>query len=161
MFKKICLLSLVLAFAIPLVAANISPSGRRGDPDDWFILVRNGDASVAITHGTPMIWDTAETDGVDVTSTSSTDDELIAGIVPDDSSSVGRLNEAVNENAFFWLQIRGFNEDAIVNVADDVTVGQSVGTTNVSGEIGDGDGLGVCVEARSGVRAGIFVNPDN
>ena len=46
MFKRFCFIILVIAFVIPMLAANIPQTGRRGSPDDWYIMVRNGDPSI-------------------------------------------------------------------------------------------------------------------
>lgn len=143
-------------------ALQISSDGVRGDANRIFTAVFN-DAGSTLTSGTVVIWDTGAADPTDaglgayVTTTTSADSNLAAGVVH--SSSI--VDQGVGA-----IQIYGAREVLTADGTDrPTTVGGAVGTTTVAGQAGTGTGLGVLLRtSNSGSdneNEWIFINPSN
>jgi len=157
------LLALLLAGAAPVWAVSISSTGERGDSNRITTTVRNNSGS-ALTSGAVVVWDSSPdavaNEGAWVTTTTSADSNLVAGVVEDDSIADGALGTIV-----VYGPIIANYANATDGSAD--TAGTAVGTTTVAGQYGNGTGLGVIIAGTAPVGVGdltrlkIFVNPSN
>jgi len=161
--KKLIAISLavLLLASGQAYALTVSSDGVRGDANKVYTAVFNNSGS-ALTSGSVVVWDTAaatsgDSLGAYVTTTTSADSNLCAGVVQSDSipaSGVGTL------------QIYGPRRVKTADSTDRPTsAGTAVGTTTVAGNAGSGTGLGVLLRTSgSGVDGElewIFINPSN
>lgn len=159
------------AFAGIQLSAGGDPARSEGGGDANRILTAVfNDSGSALTSGTVVIWDTGNTDPDDagfgywVTTTTSADSNLVAGVVLSDSIPDQGVGTIVTYGPAYARH--AFSTDGATD-----TVGTAIGTTTVAGEYGTGTGLGVKLETTansdSGDRVGdnklmlIFVNPSN
>lgn len=143
-------------------ALQISSSGDRGDANRIFTAVLN-DSGGTLTSGTVVIWDTGAGDpanaglGAYVTTTTTADSNLVAGVVHQSS---------IVDQGIGAIQIYGAREVLHANSTDrQGTVGGAVGTTTVAGQSGSGTGLGCLLRTSGsgvdGENEWIFINPSN
>ena len=85
--------------------------------------------------------------GTYITTTTSADHDLVAGVVDDDSCA---------DQAYCRVQVRGPRRVQCADSSDAVTSGQAVGTTTVAGNCGGGSGLGRALEAGNGADGGVL-----
>ena len=162
--KKILsiMLAILLLASGQAFALQISSSGDRGDANCIFTAVFN-DSGGTLTSGTVVIWDTGTDEttaqfGAYVTTTTSADSNLAAGVVH--QSSI--LDQGIGA-----IQIYGPREALFAKVTDSgtQTAGTAVGTTTVAGQFGTGTGLGVILRDTGNGPDGeleyIFINPSN
>ena len=161
---------LLLAFAILLAASGralavtISADGSRGNANRILTNVYNNSSS-DLTSGTVVIWDTAlsgdANEGAYITTTTSADSNLVAGVVLSDSiEASGGIGTICVYGPVYALY---------ANSTDGATdsVGQAIGTTTVGGQFGNGTGLGCILQVPTDgdtndrARVLIFVNPSN
>ena len=157
------LLCLVMSVA-PAAAVNISAGGAtgRGDSNRIFTAVYN-DSGSAMTSGTVAIWDTGtdeaeSTFGSYVTTTTTADSNLAAGVVYSDS---------ILDQSFGVICVYGPIHALYANTTDGATdtAGTAIGTTTVDGQFGNGTGLGCLLGAVTAgdtadrARVLIFVDP--
>ena len=161
---------LVAALFLGVAASNgyalhISSGGQRGDSQVITTTVFN-DSGSTLTSGTVVVWDVdaadpaAEGRGSYVTTSTSADSNLVAGVVYSDS--------IVNQGEGI-ITIYGPAYALYANSTDGSTdtAGTAIGTTTVAGQFGNGTGLGAILHAPTagdtgdGVRVLIFVNPSN
>lgn len=164
MKRLFSLLALLLAgaAATPCWALSVSSEGDNGLGHVITQTVRNNSGST-LSSGAIVVWDSSPDattqEGAWVTTTTSADSNLAAGVVRSDSITNGALGEIV---------VYG---PATANYADSTdgatdTAGTAVGTTTVAGQFGTGTGLGVILGsvspgAQDFKRVKIFVNPSN
>lgn len=159
---------LLIALALLLLASGqapavtISQDGNRGDANRILTSVYNN-STTALTSGTVVIWDTAlsgdTNEGAYVTTTTTADSNLAAGVVVSDSiPASGGLGTICVWGPVYALY---------ANTTDGATdaVGTSLGTTTVAGQFGNGTGLGCILQIPTAgdtadrARVLIFVNP--
>ena len=144
------------------LAVTISSSGERGAANRIFTAVFN-DSGSALTSGSVVIWDTGADDPADaglgayVTTTTTADSNLAAGVVHSDS---------IPDQGTGVIQIYGPREVLTADSTDRPTsAGTAVGTTTVAGNAGSGTGLGVLLRTSAsgvdGENEWIFINPSN
>ena len=157
-------LAVLLTASGNVFAVTISEDGARGRANRILTNVYNNSSS-ALTSGTVVIWDTAlsgeDNEGAYVTTTTSADSNLAAGVVVSDSiAASGGIGTICVYGPAFALY---------ANSTDGSTdsVGQAIGTTTVAGQFGNGSGLGCILDTPEDgdtadrARVLIFVNPSN
>ena len=162
--KKFLMISLavLLLASGKAYAIQVSSDGVRGDANRIFTAVFN-DSGGTLTSGTVVIWDTGTDDptnvglGAYVTTTTTADSNLVAGVVH--QSSI--LDQGIGA-----IQIYGAREVLHADATDrQGTVGGAVGTTTVAGQSGSGTGLGCLLRTSGsgsdGENEWIFINPSN
>ena len=158
---------MVLALAVFLMASGkafaltISSDGVRGDANRIYTTVVNNSAA-ALTSGTVVVWDSSGADstlGAYVTTTTTADSNLVAGVVVSDSilaSGVGTIQVYGPRQALYADSTDGATD----------TAGTAVGTSTVDGQFGNGTGLG-CILGETaalvsdGKLVTIFIDPSN
>jgi len=143
-------------------ALTVSSSGDRGFSNRITTVVRNNSGST-LTSGAVVIWDSSPTatanEGAWITTTTSADSNLAAGVLLSDSAADGELCEIVIYGPAFALYA-----DSTDGSTD--TAGTAIGTTTVASQFGNGTGLGCLLGtvnpgAADFKRVKIFVNPSN
>lgn len=156
------LLASMLLMSEQAFAVQISSDGRRGDANAIFTAVFN-DSGATLQSGYVVIWDTGAADPTDeglgayVTTTTTADSNLVAGVVHQTS---------IPDQGIGTIQIYGPRQTVMADSTDrQATVGGAVGTTTVAGQCGGGSGLGCLLRTSgSGVDGElewIFINPSN
>jgi hypothetical protein len=133
------------------------------------------DSGATLQSGAVVVWDTGSGDPVDsamgtwVTTTTSADSTLVAGVVSSNSIPDQQLGEIIVYGPAYALWA------ATTDGATD-TAGTAIGTTTVAGQFGIGSNLGVTMETSANSDSGdlgtntaggdfkrllIFVNPSN
>lgn len=163
--------SLLLSLSILLMAGSsafaglqIGSDGNRGESNQVLTSVYNNSAS-ALTSGTVVIWDTAlsgdANEGAYVTTTTSADSNLVAGVVVSDT--------ILASGGIGTICVYGPVYALYANSTDGATdsVGTAIGTTTVAGQFGNGSGLGCILDTPEDgdtadrARVLIFCNPSN
>lgn len=156
--KKALLLLIALLFVSGVAIAEtpayrLSPGageikskhGTEAVPDKTFRLVRYVPAtgtldSASIDAGSVVIWDTQSDDGITVTTTTTSYDSRVAGILvlttltPENLAN--DVTEDVGKRNWGWLQTYGLSR---VNIQTDgtATVGAALGTGDTAGDAND------------------------
>lgn len=158
----------VISLAVLLLASGkawalqISSDGNRGDANAIFTAVLN-DSGATLQSGAVVIWDTGAADPADsglgawVTTTTSADSNLVAGVVH---------QSRIVDQGIGAIQIYGARQVLTADSTDRPTsAGTAVGTTTVAGQAGSGSGLGVLLRTSGsgadGENEWIFINPSN
>jgi len=157
---------LATAMVLSLPALAFAWGGAAGDGtrykmlQETAVVVNNSGAT--LSSGAVVIWDTTATAGstlgIHVTTTTSANSIMAAGVVQDDSTANG-----------FPMRIitRGPAQVQYAGVTSAITnAGEAVGTSTVAGQLGTGTNLGVSLEAHNGKGLDFallwtWINPTN
>lgn len=162
----------LMFFALALFLAGQSAVWASGMPQigdattTWRITATvYNDSGSALTSGSVVVWDTDDTELDNtgypyITTTTTADDDWVAGVVADPTCPSGGLCDIV---------VYGWALTLIADSTDAVTEDQTVATSTVAGRAGDWDGganecyLGLITEDKPGVSddelSWVFVNP--
>ena len=158
----IALAVLLMAGGTAFAGLQVSSDGVRGDAGQILTSVYNN-SGADLTSGTIVVWDSTGADstlGAYVTTTTSADSNLAAGVVVSDTILSGGVGTICVYGPVFALYAN--STDGSTD-----TAGTAIGTTTVAGQFGNGTGLGCILGAVSAgdtadrVRVKIFVNPSN
>jgi len=116
--------------------------GQQSDPGKTFRMVRyvpaggSGDSTTLVTESI-VIWDLVSDDGVTVTTTTTSPDSAVAGIIVQAALSPETLGNSAKEDRgkrnWTWLQTHGVSQ-VRVNATNGVVAGNSMGTSATAGE---------------------------
>lgn len=164
MTKKIIslMLAVLLLASGQAMAVTVSADGDSGAANRILTAVFN-DSGATLTSGTVVIWDTEAADpaaaglGAYVTTTTTADTNLVAGVVHADS---------IVDQGIGMIQIYGPRQVLFAHATDNTaTIGAALGTTTVAGQAGSGSGLGCLLRTSNSTVDGeiewIFINPSN
>ena len=176
-FALLASLALVMGSVSGAYASGvqISSDGDRGAGNRILTAVFN-DSGTTLQSGAVVIWDTTSGDPVDsglgayVTTTTSADDTLVAGVVVSDSILDQQVGTICVYGPVYALWAAGTDGGTDA-------VGTALGTTTVAGQYGAGSNLGIALETSANSDSGaripdtgtsgdfkrmiIFVNPSN
>ena len=159
---------LAMAVEPALAGQVISGDGNRGDANQLLTVVFN-DSGATLTSGSAVIWDAGASDDTDptdaglgawVTTTTTADSNLFAGIVYSDSI----IDQGLGSICVYGPIMARY---ADTTDGSSETAGQALGTTTVAGQVGNGTGVGCVLRKPAGLgtadneRINIFVNPSN
>jgi len=139
--------------------------GTQSDPGKTFRMVRyvpaggTGEATdTTLVAGSIVIWDLVSDDGVTVTTTTTSYDSAVAGIIVQAAlTPVTLSNTAVQDRGgrnWTWLQTHGLSEVRIQTDSSTVTAGDALATGDVAGEAADF--LASASDAGANGNAGFF-----
>lgn len=163
--KLIALLALLMvasAGELAYAGIQVSSDGNRGAANQVLTAVFN-DSGSTLTSGSVVIWDTGAADpanaglGAYVTTTTSADSNLAAGVV---------FSDQILDQGIGTICTYGPVETLTADATDRPTsAGTAVGTTTVAGQAGSGTGLGVLLRTSASgsdrENEWVFVNPSN
>lgn len=168
MFALVAALVVFGAVSGAYAGIQVGSDPHRGESNTVLTAVYNNSGST-LQSGAVVVWDTTSTleeyqYGVYVTTTTSADSNLVAGVVVSPSIVNGAVGTICTYGPAF-ATIAG-STDMGTNA-----VGTAMGTTTVAGQGGNGTGLGIQMETMANSASGgnasdtkrmlIFVNPSN
>ena len=123
----------------PGIGDILGQSGYQNSPDKFFRMVRYVPVtadSPALAADSIVIWDLTEDDGITVTTTTTSRDSAVAGIIVTQAltqdTDGNTAAQDVGKDNWTWLQTYGLSQ---VNVAlTIITAGDAMGTSTTAGE---------------------------
>jgi len=129
----------------PGVGEIFGQGKQQSDPHKIFRMVRyvpaGGTAnSTTLTAESIVIWDLVSDDGVTVTTTTTSYDSAVAGIIAQSALTPTTLSQTAvqdkGDRCWTWLQTYGYAK-ARVSAAGDVAAGESMACSETAGEAAD------------------------
>ena len=137
--------------------------GMQYDPGKTFRMVRyvptSGTAdSATLASGSIVVWDTVSDDGVTITTTTTSYDTTVAGIIVQNALTPDTLGKSVSDDAgkrnWTWLQTHGLSTVRIQSDSTEVDAGDAMSCGDDAGEATDFIGGGT--DANTQGMAGFF-----